>query len=781
MERRQPGHPRPRLGVTATLEDRRTSDVLEPKRARAEEPPPLPRSTVLAELALLGVSLATVVGYSRLFDDGSFFPPIALMALLGHAVAAVLRRAHVGPILTTVGHLALLPLVLTALRYREASNHLLPTAGVLDQLGDDLAASWEIFLDISAPVPAAPGFVAVAMAAAWLVALASDSLAFRLDATVEALAPATGLFLFASILAEDDHRTSSATLFVVALLAFVLAARTARADGTGRWLATDAGRGTRSLLAAGALLAVVAVVPAVVAGPRLPGGDGEPLVDLDGGGGGGDRVTLSPLVDIRSRLIDQPDLVAFRVEASAPAYWRLTALDAFDGQIWSSSGSFREVDGRLPSSPDEDPEATRITQRFQIGALAQIWLPAAFEPVHLDSPDEEVDFDPQSSSLVVGEGRESSDGLDYEVLSVVPRIRPDDLASGTAGLDTEFLERYTRLPGDAVPVARRYAAEATAGVDGDYETALALQDWFRTGFRYSLQVQPGHGTDALSSFLDPATGRVGYCEQFAGAYAALARSLGLPARVAVGFTPGEHDAGDPGTFVVRGLNAHAWPEVYFSGVGWVAFEPTPGRGAPGAEGYTGVEPAQAAPQDLVVPSTAPPVTATAPSISLPERPQQTLPELAPPEGSGDDGPGALQLALLGLALLVGLWLVAVPAVGVARRARRRARAHGRPDREVVDAWGDSVRALALVDLVPHAAETSEEFARRASADAGTDREAHLELAGLTTAATYGGTARPEDVTRARRATGLIVARCRRVAGPWRRLKAALSPRRQLRN
>ena len=76
--------------------------------------------------------------------------------------------------------------------------------------------------------------------------------------------------------------------------------------------------------------------------------------------------------------------------------------------------------------------------------------------------------------------------------------------------------------------------------------------------------------------------------------------------------------------------------------------------------------------------------------------------------------------------------------------------------------------------------TSEEFARRASVDAGTDRAAHLELATLTTAATYGGTARPEDVSRARRATALIGERCRRVAGPWRRLQAALSPRRQLR-
>ena len=85
--------------------------------------------------------------------------------------------------------------------------------------------------------------------------------------------------------------------------------------------------------------------------------------------------------------------------------------------------------------------------------------------------------------------------------------------------------------------------------------------------------------------------RRGYCEQFAGTYAAFARVLGLPSRVAVGFTPGEQ-RGD-GRYYVQGKHAHSWPEIYFAGVGWVPFEPTPGRGNQAAEQYTGVAPAQA--------------------------------------------------------------------------------------------------------------------------------------------------------------------------------------------
>ena len=112
----------------------------------------------------------------------------------------------------------------------------------------------------------------------------------------------------------------------------------------------------------------------------------------------------------------------------------------------------------------------------------------------------------------------------------------------------------------------------------------ALQDSFRDGsFTYSLAVQPGQSTSAIEAFLFE--NRVGYCEQFAGAFAAMARAVGLPARVAVGFTPGQPDPLTPGRYVVRGENAHAWPEVYLAGIGWVGFEPTPGEVWPGVSTF----------------------------------------------------------------------------------------------------------------------------------------------------------------------------------------------------
>jgi transglutaminase-like putative cysteine protease len=737
------------------------------------------RTTVLAEVALVGVTLATTLGYARLFEDASFVAPILLAALVAHGLAILLRRVGLGPALSLLSSLAALPLYVTWTRYGETTRWLLPTEATVDRLVEEVRAAWDIFVDISAPVPVAPGFVVVAMAAMWLGATVADALAFRAGATIEALAPACGLFVFASILSGPDHRIVSTAAFVASALAFVLAARVARADVASRWQATDATPGARSLLTVGGGLLCVAVLAAVLTGPSLPGADGDPIIDLDGDGGGDDRITLSPLVDIRTRLVEQSTAEVFTVESALPAYWRLTALDQFDGNLWSSSGSYVEAEGRLPDARDPDVGEAVVEQSFEIAGLAQIWLPAAFEAIAVDSNDTAVRWDRSTSTLVVDDDRETSDGLRYDVLSALPDIDPDDLGTGIAGLDREFLQELTELPATVQEVAERYAVAATRPGATPYEQALDLQDFLRGEFTYSTDVPPGHGASDLAEFLDDDGPREGYCEQFAGAYAALARALGLPARVAVGFTPGEEDEDEPGTYVVQGRHAHAWPEVYFAGAGWVPFEPTPGRGAPGAEAYTGVAPAQATPDDPVTPT-----TVAAPSTTgQVQRPTGQLEDLIPDETAGNpehEGPDILTWLGRLVVVLLGLWLIGVPLVGAVLRWRQRRRARHHPRLEVVGAWDDATRALAVLDVRPRPAETPSEFAARASGSVGTDRLAHQALADLVTTATYApdGTD-ASSVATARRAAAVIVSRARRLAGPWRRLRTAVSPRAQL--
>ena len=170
-------------------------------------------------------------------------------------------------------------------------------------------------------------------------------------------------------------------------------------------------------------------------------------------------------------------------------------------------------------------------------------------------------------------------------MSVEPDITVDELRAATT--DNPPDEIFLGLPDDVPDTVSDTAAEVTAGATTDYDRLIALQNWFRDNFEYSTEVQSGHGNDAIENFLQI---RKGYCEQFAATFAVMARTLGIPSRVAVGYTQGRLRS--DGWYSVLGRNSHAWPEIWFDGIGWVDFEPTPQRGIPGAEVYTGVPAAQ---------------------------------------------------------------------------------------------------------------------------------------------------------------------------------------------
>ena len=348
-------------------------------------------------------------------------------------------------------------------------------------------------------------------------------------------------------------------------------------------------------------MALVAVLGGVVLGPRLPG-SAEPVVDLrELGKGNGPRTVVSPFVGIRSLLGDRSDQIMFSVQADAAAYWRLTSLEEYDPQreIWVSRGSYQRTDGELPPTMAPDVEGRALRQEYRIDGLATLWLPAAYVPRQVDS-DAEMSFDTVSSSLILRD-RDGADALSYQVESELPDIAPL-LSQGTTAPATEIDTDYLTDP-ELDPAVAELVAAITADAPDPYQKMLALQNWFRDGFTYDDGVDFSDEPDALEAFL---TARRGFCQQFSSTFALFARELGVPSRVAVGFTPGDPVAAgttegtadataatDAVEFVVRGRHAHAWPEVYFEGIGWVPFEPTPQRGNPQAQDYTGVAPDQA--------------------------------------------------------------------------------------------------------------------------------------------------------------------------------------------
>ena len=306
------------------------------------------------------------------------------------------------------------------------------------------------------------------------------------------------------------------------------------------------------------------------------------------------RIVISPLVDIRSQLVNQPDVEVFTVESPTRDYWRITSLDVFDGRIWRSRGTFEHASGSLETDLPRGTNFTSVTQTFNIKALGGIWLPAAYEPAEIVAgpPDVGFEYERQSGTLIVNRDLADSDGLTYSVISAVPERTKAAIEAAGTSVPEDIRDRYTELPVDFSPRVTRLAMDVTATASTPYEKALALQNFFRddSRFGYDLDVSNGHSSERLEAFLFEA--RVGYSEQFAGAYAAMARAIGLPARVAVGFTTGEFDP-SINAYRVTGKHAHAWPEVWLDGIGWLRFEPTPARGAPGDQSYTGQVEAQA--------------------------------------------------------------------------------------------------------------------------------------------------------------------------------------------
>ena len=210
-------------------------------------------------------------------------------------------------------------------------------------------------------------------------------------------------------------------------------------------------------------MALLVAAAGLVLGPNLPGAQAEPLVELRGTGGGGDtsRITVSPLVDLKARLTSTPVTELFTVRSPVPAYWRLTALEEFDGRIWSSRGTYRPADDQLPKEADDHALTYKVVQDFRIGPLESFWLPAAYRPGRVDLEGARVN----AESLTLLTEKESAEGLIYKVQSEIPRYTAADLAQAGGDPSAEmepYLELPEDFPADVRDLARRRRPAPTA-------------------------------------------------------------------------------------------------------------------------------------------------------------------------------------------------------------------------------------------------------------------------------------------------------------------------------
>jgi transglutaminase-like putative cysteine protease len=693
-----------------------------------------------AETALVALTLATAFGFCRLFFGWSWLATLVLAALASHLLAIFCRRQGIGLTVSALVSLVGLVLFTSLVFYRDTSAFGLPTRASWHVMTGDLSSAWHEFGTAIALVEPRTGFVVAAAAALWLSAFLSDGFAFRAGAGPEMLVAPGIIFVFCSALAAERFRLLSTALWLgCAILAYALHRSLLQDDSSG-WLTTHR-RGTiTAATRIGAVLGVGAIGIGLLVGPILPGAADDPIINTRNPRSG-TRQTISPLVDIQGRIASQSEVEVFTVKSPEPEYWRLTALDEFDGRIWSSARTYRDASGRLGGGLDSN-YTTPLEQDFTITGLDSLWYPAAYAPTRISIGDD-VRYDPETSSIVT-KSANTQEGTAYTIESAIPNVTPDELRAATQSAPANIQTHYTELPTNFPPDLRRIATEITAGSPTEYDKALALQEWFRNNFTYDLNVEHGHGITAIEAFLQQ---QKGYCEQFAGTFAAFARALGMPARVGVGFTPGTL-MGD-GLYHVDGKHAHAWPEVYFTGIGWVPFEPTPTRGAPGAESWTGV-PAQQVdqPPATVAPSTTVVAGASGASVTVSPLPTDNdrtiggidLGDLGggggfTPQSSGRPWYLTAGITLVVLALLAGAWLLVVPRLVRMRWNRRRHAAQSRAD-QVLVSWHETEASLARAGVAPIPSETPSEYASRAARSMRLDPVMLDRLAGHVTVAAY---------------------------------------------
>ena len=521
------------------------------------------------------LTAATAFSLIRVFEGDTWVLPVYVAAAASHLLAIAIRRIGWGMLVSTLASGVGLVLTVTWTHYWGTAFWGFPAGSTRVELVDDLEQAWTGFGDISPPVEPHDGFIVSAMAAVWLLGFVYDWAAMRTRALFEPMVLPIAAVGFTGLVGGEPNRILTVGVFTGALLLFASIHRVAARTADARWLGGEsrASSGRRALLVGSSAIAAVALAGAMAAGPVL-GTQDDPIVDLteavERGRSSSGRVVISPLVDIRGRLVNQGDAVMFRVRAEERSYWRLTSLDQFDGQVWTSRADYAARPTQLPTLFQSGTSVLESVQHFSIEQLDAVWIPAAFEPRSLQSDtadlgNGDISYEPSSSTLIVGRSLATSNGLTYTVSSALPRFDPEVLKTIPLGATPDSpsapVETYSELPSDFSPNVRELANRLTEEATSGYEQALALQDFFRNGsFIYDTHVAPGHSGDRIEEFLNS---RRGYCEQFAGTFAAMARSVGLPARVAVGFTVGEADPNDPNLYVVSGRHAHAWPEVFW--------------------------------------------------------------------------------------------------------------------------------------------------------------------------------------------------------------------------
>ncbi|MBO3103104.1 transglutaminase TgpA family protein [Cellulomonas fengjieae] len=668
---------------------------------RVQRIPRGPRSA-LGTALVAAATCASLFALTGLVVRGSWLPATCVIVLVVAAVVAGVRAVTRSAWAPTLAGTAVAVVVLLV-RYGAPPGRLqvLPDLGSLDRT---LATAREGVALINAslvPMAGARPAELLVVTGALAVFLLADLVALGIGA------PALSGLAFACMWAPavvlgfpaSGWAIGWTALFYLLLLALGAAPPTAHSD-----------RGRRASVAV--LASVSLIIATLLAGPAVAAFPGWATMSMPSFGSGPvGPMSLSDDLDLRESLGTRSGQVVLRytvtpetapeaapqgdaptpspsesaagdgnVTANDVGPLRAFTLTTFDGSVWDRSDSLDLTSWDPTTLLSSDPEirgtvpdaerGTLATVQLEVGNMRERRLPVSTFPRTLDVPGQ-WEYDPARDEVIGRRG--TFDGMTYGMRVQIPSLTKEDLAGADVGEpddDGASLEVPQTAHTDDVSALAR---EITADASTPYEQAMALQTYFRatTNFTYDTRVAPSQSDDAVWDFVQS---QRGYCVQFATSMAMMARTLDIPARVGVGFLPGDSDRN--GGYVVSGQKAHAWPELYFEGHGWVRFEPTPAvqTGAPPrwSDPFVGVSAPAGQPDDIV------PLPGQGSTASAAPGAQSS------PGGAADDAQAWMPVAIT-VALVLG---VAGLALALVRR-RTRLRSDLTPER----AWQRARRRL----------------------------------------------------------------------------------------
>ena len=636
----------------------------------------LPHQLRLAGIALLA-SWATVLSWRVLtVDFAAVGVPLLLSGVVLGGLGALARWSRFPIPAIVAAQVALGGLLVLG----TTTGSALPTPANVDELMGALRDALETSRRYAAPVQrGVPPVHPLLLIGGMLVVVLVDVIACTLRR-----APAAGLVLLAAytLPVAVTGQAVSWWLFVIVSGLFLTMVFIQHSDHVAGWgRAPDGEKGSFSvrtgaigntgIALGGAAVALAVVVPAVI--PTMS-------MSVFAGSGPGTREieVKDPMVDLRRDLRRGRDIPLLWVTTPGPrpTYLRLSVLTRFNGSQWTpgdrdipesqtATGALPPLDGVSVSVP-----RTEFAYDVRVGPdFESTWLPTTSQVTRIDAgPDWR--FDVTTRDVIAARDGVSAAGHTYDFTGVRLEYDPQSMDAAVSGARS-VAGTFSDVPSTLNNEIRRLAASVTAQTPTRFQKAQLLQQWFREdgGFRYDVRQvdSAGSGGADLLAFLDE---RVGYCEQFAASMAIMARVLGIPSRVAVGFLTPERATDGAWEFSAHDL--HAWPELYFPGSGWVRFEPTPQDRAAQVPGYTTA--------DFAPVTESPSPSASRSTELLPDRGESPA-----DTGSADEESSSIPWVPV-LAGLVGLALAALLLLAprLVRASRRRRRMAG----DLEDLWSE---------------------------------------------------------------------------------------------